>query len=115
MSENNPCLSCGACCANFRVSFYWAETDMEQKNGVPIELTEQVNHFYSCMKGTNNKTPRCIALAGEIGQSVACTIYEQRSTTCREFNILDDEGNINANCTKARAKHGLLPVVNMMV
>ncbi|THB82127.1 YkgJ family cysteine cluster protein, partial [Pantoea allii] len=26
MSEiSNPCVSCGACCAHFRVSFYWAE------------------------------------------------------------------------------------------
>lgn len=113
MSENNPCLSCGACCASFRVSFYWAETNTEQKNGVPIALTEQVNHLYNCMKGTNHKTPRCIALVGEVGQSVACTIYEQRSTTCREFNMLDENGDINPICTKARAKHGLLPLVNI--
>ncbi|OZZ73507.1 zinc/iron-chelating domain-containing protein, partial [Klebsiella pneumoniae] len=25
MSEINPCMTCGACCAYFRVSFYWAE------------------------------------------------------------------------------------------
>lgn len=25
--ENNPCVSCGACCAYFRVSFYWAESE----------------------------------------------------------------------------------------
>ncbi|HCB0868544.1 TPA: YkgJ family cysteine cluster protein, partial [Klebsiella pneumoniae] len=24
MSEINPCMTCGACCAYFRVSFYWA-------------------------------------------------------------------------------------------
>ncbi|WP_374212354.1 YkgJ family cysteine cluster protein [Thiothrix subterranea] len=23
----NPCMTCGACCASFRVSFYWGETD----------------------------------------------------------------------------------------
>ncbi len=22
----NPCINCGACCAYFRVSFYWAES-----------------------------------------------------------------------------------------
>ncbi|MEG6657786.1 YkgJ family cysteine cluster protein, partial [Pseudomonas aeruginosa] len=25
MSTDNPCLTCGACCAHFRVSFYWGE------------------------------------------------------------------------------------------
>ncbi|EAX0008081.1 YkgJ family cysteine cluster protein, partial [Salmonella enterica] len=25
MSVLNPCMTCGACCAYFRVSFYWAE------------------------------------------------------------------------------------------
>ncbi|HGV2870196.1 TPA: YkgJ family cysteine cluster protein, partial [Escherichia coli] len=24
MSNLNPCMTCGACCAFFRVSFYWA-------------------------------------------------------------------------------------------
>ncbi|EGM7481565.1 YkgJ family cysteine cluster protein, partial [Escherichia coli] len=23
MSNLNPCMTCGACCAFFRVSFYW--------------------------------------------------------------------------------------------
>ncbi|MLR39642.1 YkgJ family cysteine cluster protein, partial [Salmonella enterica subsp. enterica] len=27
MSVLNPCMTCGACCAYFRVSFYWAEGD----------------------------------------------------------------------------------------
>ncbi|EFG2122847.1 YkgJ family cysteine cluster protein, partial [Escherichia coli] len=25
MNNPNPCMTCGACCAFFRVSFYWAE------------------------------------------------------------------------------------------
>jgi uncharacterized protein len=113
MSQNNPCLTCGACCASFRVSFYWAETTLGQENGVPIELTENINNFYSCMKGTNNSQPRCIALRGTVGESVSCTIYEQRSSTCREFNMIDEEGNIDSHCTKARAKYGLLPIVSL--
>ncbi|MFO5452169.1 YkgJ family cysteine cluster protein, partial [Klebsiella pneumoniae] len=32
MSEINPCMTCGACCAYFRVSFYCAET------GVAVNL-----------------------------------------------------------------------------
>ena len=29
MSNLNPCMTCGACCAFFRVSFYWAEANGE--------------------------------------------------------------------------------------
>ncbi|HWU69743.1 MAG TPA: YkgJ family cysteine cluster protein, partial [Pseudoxanthomonas sp.] len=36
----HPCLSCGACCAIFRVSLHWSEADPEQGGRVPIELTE---------------------------------------------------------------------------
>lgn len=113
MSQKNPCLTCGACCGNFRVSFYWAETTLGQENGVPIELTENINSFYNCMKGTNQTNPRCIALIGAIGETVSCAIYPQRSSTCREFNIIDEQGNIDDRCTKARAKYGLLPIVNL--
>jgi Fe-S-cluster containining protein len=111
MSQQNPCLHCGACCASFRVSFYWGETSAITPTGVPVELTTPVNQFYSCMNGTDSKTPRCTALTGVVGDSVSCTIYQQRSSTCREFDVRDDDGNINPQCTKARAKHGLLPVV----
>ncbi len=39
MSEINPCMTCGACCAYFRVSFYWAEAD-DAGGLVPSALTE---------------------------------------------------------------------------
>ena len=75
------------------------------------ELTEPVNQFYSCMKGTDSKTPHCIALEGKVGHAVSCKIYSQRSTTCHEFNIVDDDGQINPQCTRARAQYGLAPLV----
>lgn len=106
----NFCLSCGACCASFRVSFYWAETTLASSTGVPHELTEAVAPHYNCMVGTNSKEPRCVALQGTVGESVFCTIYEQRASACREFDIVDEEGKINPQCTKARAKHNLLPI-----
>lgn len=110
MSQINPCLSCGACCASFRVSFYWRETSEAGAGGVPVALTEPLSDFYSCMKGTNQKNPRCTALQGEVGQQVACAIYPQRSTTCRTFNMIEDDGAINQDCNRARARHGLPPL-----
>ena len=110
MSEiNNPCVSCGACCAYFRVSFYWAESE-EAGGVVPQALTEQVTPFLSCMQGTNSKSPRCVALEGEIGQSVSCSIYLNRPTPCREFDQSGLNGVGNESCDRARAKYGLPPL-----
>lgn len=98
---DNPCLDCGACCATFRVSFYWAEAD---ERGLPDKLIEQVNPWYACMAGTNRSSPRCVALEGRIGATVACTAYEMRPAPCRELQPGDDK------CNRARAKHGLPPL-----
>jgi Fe-S-cluster containining protein len=46
----------------------------------------------------------CIALAGEIGQAVRCTIYAERPSPCREFDIE------HAACNRARQRHGLPPL-----
>jgi len=116
MHRANPCLTCGACCAFFRVSFYWGEADEAQGGTVPPDLVEEVDSFRSCMKGTNQKHPRCIALHGEIGQEVRCTIYDRRATTCREFGVTWDRGHIVFSaedlerCTRARAAWGLPPL-----
>ncbi len=109
MSHESPCLSCGACCAHFRVSFYWGEC---QSTGgtVPDELTLQISSHHACMKGTQSNPPRCVALVGEVGTRVSCSIYENRSSTCREFDILNEDGSANEACTRARALHGLPPV-----
>ncbi len=63
MSVLNPCMTCGACCAYFRVSFYWAEGD-DASGRVPASLTEPVTPFLRCMAGTNQKQPHCKALIG---------------------------------------------------
>jgi Fe-S-cluster containining protein len=105
--SDNPCLSCGACCAHFRVSFYWTEADDAPGGQVPARLTEQVHEHLRCMKGTNVKPPRCVALQGEIGKQVACTIYELRPSPCREFNVLEADGTPNERCQKLRARAGL--------
>ncbi|MCR6653274.1 MAG: YkgJ family cysteine cluster protein [Cellvibrionaceae bacterium] len=77
MSTQSPCLSCGACCASFRVSFYWGE--LQGAGGVvPDLMTEQIPPHRACMKGTNQKDPRCAALLGNVGEQVRCTIYENR-------------------------------------
>lgn len=107
MSEiTNPCISCGACCAHFRVSFYWAEAQ-DAGGVVPTELTEPLSLLMRNMIGTNTRTPRCVALEGEVGGCVSCGIYEQRPTPCREFAMSGENGEWNEACDRARARHGL--------
>jgi Fe-S-cluster containining protein len=109
MSDLSPCLSCGACCASFRVSFYWGE--LEDAGGcVPVDFTERVNLHRACIKGTNQPNPRCVALAGTVGEAVHCTIYENRPSPCREFEF-SHPGLFNEACDRARARFGLPPLV----
>ena len=98
----HPCQQCGACCASFRVSFYWTEA---LQSALADALIEQVNGHMACMAGTNDQPPRCRALQGEIGAEVTCTVYAQRPSPCRELQPGDEK------CTRARARYGLGPLV----
>jgi len=101
LSGEFDCLSCGACCANFRVSFFAGECDYHPEGGVPSHLVVPVSPFRVCMQGTEKNPPRCVALSGEIGEQVYCSIYQQRSSTCRNFEAGSEA------CIKARARHGV--------
>lgn len=98
----DACLSCGACCTYFRVSFYWAEG-----LNMPEDHVEPLTSVYSCMKGTNQANPRCIALQGTIGEQVSCGMYEARSSSCKEVQIADEQ------CNKARLAHQMIPLVQI--
>jgi Fe-S-cluster containining protein len=110
MKTINPCLLCGACCAYYRASFYWAETDACSTGTVPAEMTGKLNHLLVFMKGTDQPSPRCMGLLGIIGKKVRCRIYEHSSTVCREFEPSWQSGQKNERCDKARAFWGLNPL-----
>lgn len=110
MSVDNPCLACGACCAHFRVSFFWGEC-ASSGGVVPDHLVVQVSPHNVAMLGTEAKPARCVGLLGDVGCRVRCTLYEQRSSTCREFEAAWSNGEPNAHCDAARAAHGLPPLV----
>lgn len=96
-ATDNPCLSCGACCAYYRITFH-----ADEALAIPAEYLEQIQPEVSCMKGTNNYPPRCSALRGEVGQQVSCAIYENRPSPCREFNEYELDGTPNMRCFKLR-------------
>lgn len=104
-----PCLSCGACCSSFRVSFYWAEADDAPGGTVPVAMTETVSPHLRCMI-YDRQTRRCQALTGKVGEAVSCSIYPLRSSTCREFSAYGADGLPDPACNQARQKHGLPPL-----
>ena len=116
MEPKNPCQTCGACCAHFRISFYWSEADPEMGGTVPADMTQKLDNFRSCMKGTDQKQPRCIALAGTIGEDVNCTIYENRPSPCRDFGVQWTPDALYIveedleRCSRARETWGLPPI-----
>ena len=101
MAMMHPCQPCGACCAAFRVSFYWSEA---AERGLPDSLTGQLNPWLGRMNGTNQSSPRCQALQGEVGRETCCNVYSQRPSPCREVEPGDEK------CRTARARHGMGPL-----
>ena len=100
MSENgvsaqNPCQTCGACCA---YSQNWPRFSTEDDTALDLIPAALVNARGSGMRCEND---RCAALSGEIGSATSCTIYAIRPEVCRTCMPGD------AECTLARRKFGL--------
>jgi hypothetical protein len=62
------------------------------------------------MIGTDRQPPRCIALQGQIGDSVHCSIYEVRANVCRDFQASWVDDVHNPRCDQARAAYNLPPL-----
>jgi uncharacterized protein len=105
--NKHPCQQCGACCAAFRVAFYWAEAQPENPDGVPAELTFETRPNMLAMRGTDGPAIRCIALQGNIGSAAHCAIYAQRPSPCRDLNASYENGEHSPQCDRAREKYGL--------
>lgn len=112
--RDDHCTRCGACCAAFRVDFHCSElvggNGALSGEGVPVALTYPVTGSLVRMRGTDEAAPRCIALAGQIGHSVRCTIYAERPSPCRDFAPYAALGIGEDACDRARARHGLAPL-----
>jgi Fe-S-cluster containining protein len=103
----HPCLSCGACCATFRVSLHWSEAEPALGGRVPVALTEPVRTHELAMRGTSHAQPRCVALDAEIGRRGRCAIHARRPSTCAAVTASWERGEASAQCDRARLAHGL--------
>lgn len=105
-----PCLSCGACCVSLRITMPRRELDSHPGGLVPAALTEPYTATTACMREHPDLPGRCIALEGEVGLAVSCTIYAKRPEACREFAPLTIIGRGDAACNEARRRRGLAPL-----
>jgi Fe-S-cluster containining protein len=92
------------------VSFFWGEC-ASAGGTVPDALVSSISPSRVAMLGTDCKSVRCTALEGEVGNGTHCSIYEQRSSTCREFEASWTDGQHNPDCDAARAAFGLAAIV----
>ena len=107
MPAVHPCLTCGACCAFFRVSFHWSEADPALGGSVPFDLTEPLRTHERAMRGTSQSRPRCIALDADIGTYSRCSIHDRRPSVCALVPASFEFGVASPQCDKARIAHGL--------
>ena len=106
----NPCSSCGACCAAFRVDF--PSDEMHAAGGsVPDGLADEIRIGTYRMRGTDYAQPRCAALQGQVGVAAWCGIHEFRPQVCRDFAPLASHGRFDDVCNRARRSHGLPALV----
>jgi len=105
---SHPCQRCGACCAAFVVAFHWSEAEGDTALAA---LAEPLDPHRLAMRGTFSRTPRCGALLGEIGSESACAIYAQRPSPCRDLAPAWKYGEPSPQCDRARARHGLAPLL----
>ena len=113
MSDMNPCMTCGACCAYFRVSFYWAEAS-DGGGTVPVHLTEPLSPSALHERYESKAGPLC-GVTRRAGVSTRCSIYEDRPSPCRDFTMSGEEGQVNEACNRARARFGLPPLYKDML
>ena len=107
---DSVCQRCGACCATYRITLPRVDLDTHPHGWVPAALTTPYTPTTACMREHPDHPGRCIALTGEIGQQVHCTIYEQRPAACRDFAPLAALGSGDDACDDARRHCGLRPL-----
>jgi hypothetical protein len=104
------CQSCGACCCNTARNQASGTTEYVEVGRDDVLYREhrgllrtlgqrnEAGVFHLRLVGEEQ---RCVALRGELGVDVSCTIYALRPRGCRVVTAGDDE------CLRARRHRGL--------
>jgi Fe-S-cluster containining protein len=108
MSGIYDCQACGACCVQFGAQDGNAYVYLERQEaralrrlGLPVVPTA-LGAF--CLGAAEHEgaggRAACIAFTGELGRQCACSIYEDRPSVCREYEV---GGQL---CQEARVQAG---------
>jgi Fe-S-cluster containining protein len=84
-----------------------AEINNKAGGYIAARLTALIGKNRYSMKGTEGRRKRCTALIGTVGQSVTCSIYAGRPTSCRMFLAAWELNTINPKCDLARESYGM--------
>lgn len=102
------CQSCGACCYNPPENVSDGLRDYVEVNprNALLKTNDDAAKYTFVKNGKHwlrmvGRVERCCALAGSLGKSVRCTIYEKRPTVCRLVRPGDME------CKLRREQRGL--------
>ena len=109
MASSPDCLTCGACCVSPFVGEGYIRLDVEEeerlgRKGLPVLEVVPDPHDRIVLLGTKRNgqgTRVCMALTGRVGKQVACSIYEDRPSLCRQFEAGSPE------CHQARRAAGV--------
>ena len=98
--EPPECLTCGVCCS-LPLMVVVPRGDEEKLNDYwDIKVDEVV---VDRVIGRDLETGWCINLAGKLGESISCRIYEDRPNICRVFEAGSDR------CLEYRRMYGIDP------
>lgn len=76
-TDASVCKGCGACCSYSSEWPRFSTEDESQLDRIPLEYVSGDQSGMRCDGG------RCAALAGQVGKSTSCRIYDIRPDVCR--------------------------------
>lgn len=101
------CQTCGACChwkdniktRRWIIQVHETDTQVPQELTEPNDMMHEEHDYPRVMRQKNQR--RCVAFRGTVGRKNSCSIYANRPTTCRNFEV----GSVW--CRNARKAAGL--------
>jgi Fe-S-cluster containining protein len=102
------CLTCGACCQSFLCVGVRPSDDVDTDFCWDITVeTSEGDIVVDRYLRRSEEMLACAAFEGNIGEKVACTIYETRPAMCRDFEAGSDR------CHALRRAYGIEPFLSL--
>ncbi|NNE66906.1 MAG: YkgJ family cysteine cluster protein [Pyrinomonadaceae bacterium] len=97
------CKTCGACCAAFVVVDAENSSITSEKLWAVDSISDNGERATKSILRRREPDFACAGLAGEVGDEVSCTVYDNRPSMCRKFEAGSDR------CHAVRRAYGIEP------